>query len=846
MAGIETAVEAARRYIIKRPRLTRLLDNANARALMLIAPAGFGKTTLAREWAAERPHLWYRGTSATADVAALAASLADTISGVIPEAGTRAVNRMRATGTPEDDVAIIAELFAEDLAEWPADLWLVFDDYQFAMEAKAPERFIDLLLRKSPVHLLLTSRRRPSWASARRLLYGELYELGRNELAMDHEEAASVLAHRKDAPAAGLVALAEGWPAVIGLAALTEEIQLPEGGLPDALYEYFAEELYQAAAPELQRGLGKLSLAPSLGEGIAEFLLGETAAEVISDGVRLGFLTPRSGNLELHPLLRTFLDSKTRERTAENEATAERLAQRLAELGAWDDAFPLVNRFFSEVLFVALLESGLPALLREARLSTLARWLELGRARQADVPVVDLAEAELAFHQGERRKAETLAIRAARRLGSHHTLRSRAFYVAGVSARMDFHGDRAKAFFDEALKAAKSTSDERDAIWGELSIALDLDLPNADEFHSRLIELDDGSIDGAIRVAVAQFTLAIRKGYPIGDSREMLDASSHLIPRTADPHSISSHMACRSSVLILQGNYREAFAEAAACEAYAKDVRLPFVVGYAKRARAMAELGLRHFGRCKQLIDWLDQEALQREDIFLQLESRLTRTRLLLAEGQTVAAAVILSAAPSRFPYEGERAEWLATLALVRACAGDREGMNLAREAEEISSAIEVRTLVPMARAIYAIASGSKDANCLAVEAFETTAELGSVDPFVAAYRGYPPLLSVIAKETRFREEVSSILENAHDESLARASGFPMPAQRQSRRLKLSSREQEVLGLIAQGLTNKEIATALFVSEATAKVHVSHILEKLGVRSRTEAALRAAEIAEID
>ena len=36
MAGIESAVEAARRYIIKRPRLTRLMDNANARALMLI------------------------------------------------------------------------------------------------------------------------------------------------------------------------------------------------------------------------------------------------------------------------------------------------------------------------------------------------------------------------------------------------------------------------------------------------------------------------------------------------------------------------------------------------------------------------------------------------------------------------------------------------------------------------------------------------------------------------------------------------------------------------------------------------------------------------------------------
>ena len=54
---------------------------------------------------------------------------------------------MRATGTPEQDVDILADLFAEDLADWPEDLWLVFDDYQFAMEAKAPGAFHRLLLR---------------------------------------------------------------------------------------------------------------------------------------------------------------------------------------------------------------------------------------------------------------------------------------------------------------------------------------------------------------------------------------------------------------------------------------------------------------------------------------------------------------------------------------------------------------------------------------------------------------------------------------------------------------------------------------------------------------------------
>jgi DNA-binding NarL/FixJ family response regulator len=54
----------------------------------------------------------------------------------------------------------------------------------------------------------------------------------------------------------------------------------------------------------------------------------------------------------------------------------------------------------------------------------------------------------------------------------------------------------------------------------------------------------------------------------------------------------------------------------------------------------------------------------------------------------------------------------------------------------------------------------------------------------------------------------------------------------------LSKREQEVLRLVASGMTNPQIATALFIAEATVKVHVHHILEKLGVPSRTAAALR--------
>jgi DNA-binding NarL/FixJ family response regulator len=58
----------------------------------------------------------------------------------------------------------------------------------------------------------------------------------------------------------------------------------------------------------------------------------------------------------------------------------------------------------------------------------------------------------------------------------------------------------------------------------------------------------------------------------------------------------------------------------------------------------------------------------------------------------------------------------------------------------------------------------------------------------------------------------------------------------------LSPREREVLYLLAQGQTNREIAEHLTVSVSTVKIHVEHILAKLGVSDRTQAAVRAIEL----
>ena len=81
-------IPAGRRHIIERPRLTRLLDETSAKVIMLVAPAGYGKTTLARQWLANKPHAWYQGGASSGDVAALALGITGASEPVVSEAAS--------------------------------------------------------------------------------------------------------------------------------------------------------------------------------------------------------------------------------------------------------------------------------------------------------------------------------------------------------------------------------------------------------------------------------------------------------------------------------------------------------------------------------------------------------------------------------------------------------------------------------------------------------------------------------------------------------------------------------------------------------------------------------------
>jgi DNA-binding NarL/FixJ family response regulator len=77
-----------------------------------------------------------------------------------------------------------------------------------------------------------------------------------------------------------------------------------------------------------------------------------------------------------------------------------------------------------------------------------------------------------------------------------------------------------------------------------------------------------------------------------------------------------------------------------------------------------------------------------------------------------------------------------------------------------------------------------------------------------------------------------------------RLSGGVKPSSPEERPLvePLSERELEILGILAGGASNREIAQELYITEGTVKNHVTNILGKLGVRDRTQAALKAREL----
>jgi len=283
---------------------------------------------------------------------------------------------------------------------------------------------------------------------------------------MNEEEALDVLSQRSDAST--VVNQAAGWPAVIGLAALTIDSGIPSGDVPAALYDYFAEELLLGTTPDTRLALCRLAVSPWITKESATDLLGSEATQVLADAVSAGILlSQRKGRFELHPLLQAFLQEKLREFGTDVVAsTVKRTGAFLLHRQHWDDGVSLVQQFRDREFLEALIDSGWETMLDEGRLATLSGLLDLASELQLDSAVLDLVEAEIAFRQAAYQKAETLALEAGRGLSNNHFL-VRAYVRAGQSAHFEGRDEDALGHHRHAQLLADFESDRREALWGE-------------------------------------------------------------------------------------------------------------------------------------------------------------------------------------------------------------------------------------------------------------------------------------------------------------------------------------------------------------------------------------------
>ena len=816
--------------IIERPRLIKLLDESDAKTILLLAPAGYGKTTLARQWAKSlNGAIWVGATSAHRDVAHFAEDLARGIDDLGGDATKFIGEYLRARGNPQRAALDIGNALTECMSTARVQ-WVIIDDYHELATSPEVEQIICALQSKVAARFLCASRVRPLWATQRRVLYEEILEVGRELLAMDELESGLVLGRRPELMS--LVPQAEGWPAVLGLAASAGRVGPPGRPMPAALYQYLAEELYQSASESLQKRLLGLALVPEMTGEVVARTLGEEAPTLIEEARDLGFLS--SGQpAELHPLIREFLLHKLVEDGRSNDSVREAV-HACIDQNRWERAFELILRFGLLEMIEPVLEAAYKPLVRSGRLGTLSAFAASVRvAPHFPPPVVDLIEAEVALRDGAFPLSVNLATRVRMQLPTDHVLASRAHAIVGQGFFAQGELESAEAAYRGAHESARDDQDEADALYSWALASIQGETGDADSAYRRLRERRHRSPLDLVRHGTADLA---RRRFQEGFAAPLnIDEPIHALDQAEDPRGRSSFAFTAGYVLGLQGDYHRALELCRIADSDVQAFHLDFARPYGDWTFAFINLGLRKFGAVERSLQLVEDAVRIRPLGYHNLNVRVLRARLALETADPERALAYVTPRDQEGAIPSLHAEYLATRSLVLAVLNrGADARTAACQAERLSTAVEVRMLACAARAVL----GAAQNDALASHELLTLAtSLGTWDPVVSAARSSPALAEVLASIEDFRPQLADVYLASNDLALARRAGFRTRSSRAPNEI-LTPRELEVLGLLARGFRNRDIANALVISQSTTKVHVRHILEKLGVRTRTEAASR--------
>jgi LuxR family maltose regulon positive regulatory protein len=284
-------VPPPRAQLVHRLRLFDRINEGVTRRLTLVsAAAGSGKTTLLSEWAAasDRPIAWLSLDEADSDPRRFLVYLASALQTVDPSLGESILSRLQSPEPPPADL-VLADL-VNDIAQAQQAFTLVLDDYHL-IDSRAVDAAVTFLLDHLPpqMHLVVAAREDPQLALARYRSRGQLTELREADLRFTLAEAAEYLLqvmglHLSEQDVAALEARTEGWIVGLQLAALSMR------GLPDPagfvhsftgthrfVLDYLLEEVLQRQTEAIQDFLLDTSILERLCGPLCDALLAETA-----------------------------------------------------------------------------------------------------------------------------------------------------------------------------------------------------------------------------------------------------------------------------------------------------------------------------------------------------------------------------------------------------------------------------------------------------------------------------------------------------------------------------------------------------------------------------------------
>jgi ATP/maltotriose-dependent transcriptional regulator MalT len=456
-----------------------------------------------------------------------------------------------------------------------------------------------------------------------------------------------------------------------------------------------------------------------------------------------------------------------------------------------------------------LFAAGAPKLLEKGRLITLKAWVEAARELHAELPEVDLAQADVAFREGRYAEAEALALSVAECL-SGMPLSARAYYRAAQSAQLNDDAERALDLHKQVAITASNERDYRDAVWGQFVTNTELDRREA--AASALDEFEKGAVTAhdRLRVDQARLSMSIRWG-GVEQALARVRRRQYLLERVHDPLLKTAYFQMLGTALLLQAEYEASLETANAELEEAKRFGLEFVSPHAYCIAAGAQVGLRRFADARRSLERANVKAAELEDVHSKMNVLVLKAKILLIRGDAPAAARLLDVDWERSSTIGMVGEFLAMRALSSACAGEVDDAHLHYQASAATSD-QVESSVPRAWAMAILVSDPIELRARIGRAYDLAVESGHLDSIVTIYRCRPHALDVLCGIPKARRRLQSIMVQARDQRLARRCGFEVSVEPHSAIRNLTRREIEVLGLLREGRSNAEIAKALWIT----------------------------------